>query len=545
MREFRKLFEYTAGSRARLAVGMICRTAELVLSVFLMAGLIGDAVFLIQSEGMAAVVFLTLRLLPGFTAVMCLHIAGEYLTEQAAQQSAARMRGDFLNKLLEARMDAVYGLKGEQVLAVFSNDIQAAFTNLTQVLQVPANALALGGSGLAYIISMHWSMGILVLMIGFWQLAYSLILSRRMRKISDRLILARGETCLWMESVLEGIETVRMDRLGGVAQEKYEKACLAEQKKAVAYGSLSGLIGGLNNTNGQFLEKGSIFLSGLLAAGGQLGISQVVQVSQLSGQVAQVLNVSRILTDTQMSVAGTAKVFGMMDGLLPEQPGQEAGAGGEPEIVLEHVAFSYQPGKPVWQDLNLKLRAGEIAVLAGESGGGKSTLLRLLLALYLPDSGRILINGADTRDWDRKALRKLIAYVPQKPVLFPGTVAENIMAGWNRDAEGARRAAKLAQIDEVIRKLPKGYETRITGGSGCFSGGELQRLALARAVYRNAPVWLLDEPSSALDSRNEEELYRCLESSREGKIILISTHRASAERIADRVVRAEGGKIWD
>ena len=217
---------------------------------------------------------------------------------------------------------------------------------------------------------------------------------------------------------------------------------------------------------------------------------------------------------------------------------------GPSAVSLEGVAFSYPGAREVFRDLTIDFPAGTTTALVGPSGGGKSTLLNLVLRLYDPDAGRVAIDGIDLREASFASLRRKMAYVGQDTFLFAASVMENLrlVRPDATDAE-VREAARIANADEFILGMPKGYDTPIGENGLALSGGQRQRLAIARAVLRRAPILLLDEATSALDSHSEALVRDALLRVTEGVTTIVVAHRLSTVLRADRICYIDGGRI--
>ena len=229
----------------------------------------------------------------------------------------------------------------------------------------------------------------------------------------------------------------------------------------------------------------------------------------------------------------------------PDRPqalslGQVAG-----ELTLEQVNFSYEPEQPVLRQLSLCVKPGQVVALVGPSGAGKSTLFSLLLRFNTAQSGRVLLDGRDLADLKASELRKAVALVPQQSAVFSGTVAEAIAFGRPASLEQIRAAARLANADGFIEAMPGGYQARVEERGSNFSGGQLQRLAIARAVLGDPAVLLLDEATSALDAESEEAVQRGLDQAMAGRTVLVIAHRLSTVQEADSIVVLENGAIVD
>jgi ATP-binding cassette subfamily B protein/subfamily B ATP-binding cassette protein MsbA len=213
-------------------------------------------------------------------------------------------------------------------------------------------------------------------------------------------------------------------------------------------------------------------------------------------------------------------------------------------VRYESVSFGYEPARAVLRNVSLEAKPGEVVAVVGPTGSGKTTLVNLLIRLFDPWSGRITVNGEDIRSVRLSCLRNQIAIVLQEPFIFPLTAAENIAYG-RPDAtrDEIVLAAEAANADEFIRRLPQGYDTVIGERGATLSGGEKQRLSIARAFLKNAHVLILDEPTSALDARTESALLGALERLMKGRTTFIIAHRLSTIRNADRIVVMSSGEI--
>ena len=215
------------------------------------------------------------------------------------------------------------------------------------------------------------------------------------------------------------------------------------------------------------------------------------------------------------------------------------------ELLLEQVSFGYDLQQPVLKNLSLQVKPGQVVALVGPSGAGKSTLFSLLLRFNTAQGGQVLLDGRNLADLKAAELRTAVALVPQQSAVFSGTVAEAIAFGRPASREQIQAAARLANADGFIEALPGGYDARVEERGSNFSGGQLQRLAIARAVLGNPAVLLLDEATSALDAEAEEAVQRGLDQAMKGRTVLVIAHRLSTVQEADSILVLENGQIVD
>jgi ATP-binding cassette subfamily B protein len=239
-----------------------------------------------------------------------------------------------------------------------------------------------------------------------------------------------------------------------------------------------------------------------------------------------------------------------MFALLHEQPEIVDRKGAKPlqvgkgEIEFKHVSFAYDPERPILKDINFEVPAGKMVAIVGPSGAGKSTISRILFRFYELSGGEVRIDGQDIRDVTQHSLRAAIGMVPQDTVLFNDTILYNIRYG-RPDASDreVREAARLAQIHDFIMTLPQGYDSLVGERGLKLSGGEKQRVAIARTILKAPPILMLDEATSALDSHTEKEIQDALERVARERTSLVIAHRLSTVVHADNIIVLDQGEI--
>ena len=260
-----------------------------------------------------------------------------------------------------------------------------------------------------------------------------------------------------------------------------------------------------------------------------------VQVGPISALASQMNAVSQ-------GLAGVQRIMKILS-VIPEIKDSENALTAERfqgEIEFDHVVFQYADA-PVLRDFSLKIKPGEKVALVGPSGCGKSTIGNLLLRFYDVNSGEIRVDGSDIRKFTQESYRNNIGVVLQEPFLFSGTIHENIAYARPTAAmEEVREAAKMANVEDFVNKMPKKYETVIGENGASLSGGQKQRIAIARAVLKNPAILLLDEATSALDTVSEKLVQQALDSLMEGRTTLIIAHRLSTIKNADKIVVLKG-----
>jgi ABC-type multidrug transport system fused ATPase/permease subunit len=290
-----------------------------------------------------------------------------------------------------------------------------------------------------------------------------------------------------------------------------------------------------------------VIVGGNFVMNGTLTIGQLLVVISYLGAVYGPLSaIAHTTGHLQGAMAGAKRVRAMF-ALMPETeeaPDAVDATSVKGEIKFEHVGFTYPNGARVLHDISFEAKPGEMIALVGLTGAGKTTLVSLIPRFYDATIGRVTIDGVDVRRYRVRSLRDKIGIVLQDPVLFQGTIADNLRYG-RLDAtdEDVEQAARAAHAHEFISRLPKGYQTEIAEAGGGLSGGERQRLSVARAILKNAPILVLDEPTSSLDAISEEIVFAALRRLRAGRTTIVIAHRLSTVRDADRILVLDGGEI--
>jgi ABC-type multidrug transport system fused ATPase/permease subunit len=230
--------------------------------------------------------------------------------------------------------------------------------------------------------------------------------------------------------------------------------------------------------------------------------------------------------------------------MVPERPGAREPGALKGAITFDHVVFGYDPAVPVLRDVNFTIAPGQLVGIVGATGGGKSTVVGLIPRFYDPGAGRVQIDGVDLRDYKLEGLRSQIGFVLQDTVLFCGTVRDNIAYGRPEASEDEIvAAAKLANADEFVARMPKGYDSLVGERGLTLSGGQRQRIGIARAVIRNAPILILDEPTAALDTESEKLVIDALERLMKGRTVITIAHRLSTIRDSDKILVLKDGVV--
>jgi ATP-binding cassette, subfamily B, bacterial len=334
-----------------------------------------------------------------------------------------------------------------------------------------------------------------------------------------------------------GSESLEHDRLRRKSEERREAGIEAYQIES-RYGRVVDLVAAVGTA--AVLVVGVLRVSAGAVSPGELVI-MVSYAKRLSRPLRDLARQAGRMTRAMARADRVAEILGSGDA-LEERPGAYRGERASGALAIEGVDFSYEPGRPVLRGVTLRVPAGQRLRLAGPSGTGKSTVAALLARFYDPQGGRVTIDGRDLRDCSLEWLREQVGLLLQEPILFTGTVAENIGYGSEATMEEIVAAARAVGAHDFVERLPQGYDTLLGARGEGLSGGQKQRLAIARTLLRDPAVLVLDEPTTGLDAESEEQVVAGLERLMRDRTVILITHSPRLARLADRTVALKGGR---
>ncbi|MCB1086814.1 MAG: ABC transporter ATP-binding protein [Verrucomicrobiae bacterium] len=370
-------------------------------------------------------------------------------------------------------------------------------------------------------------------------------ISRKVRKAGSREEEEAGAIMVTMQESFAGIRVVKAYAREEYERERFNAGSRKMMEFIMRWGKAMEIVGPLVET---VASLGMAF--GLVYAWWTQKTANdfLVLNMALMSMYPHAKQLSRIQVMLQKTLLATSKVLEVIDAEpeIKDAPDAMEMEDVRGEIELREVSFAYAKGIPALQNVSLTIEAGKSYALVGQSGAGKSTIMSLLMRFYDPDSGAILIDGRDIREYTQRSLRDNIGLVSQETFLFHDTIYNNIRYGrLDATKSEVEAAAKLAHAHEFIIEQAEGYNTEL-GDKGCtLSGGQQQRISIARAILRNAPVLLLDEAYSALDSESERMIHEAMEMLAKGKTVIAIAHRLSTILNADRIVVMKDSRILD
>ena len=498
---------------------------------------------------------LAIYFLSGMAVAVLLGIASAlryYFVSILGERVVADIRCRVYDHLLSLSMDFYTRVQTSEVTSRLTTDTTLVQSVVGSSISIALRSFATMVGALVLMIFLNWQLATTIILIGVLVLLPIRLFGRRVRRLSRSGQDSIADASVRANETLRAISTVQA--FNREAEEKQNFAKYVEEafrvsKRRIRVRSFM--------TAFVFAVGLSTFIAGLWYAATYVGSGDVSPGAMTQFVMYAFVAVSGIgiLTETYSEIMRASGATERLMELLEERSAINAPSKILPlpnpvrgKIDFENVNFSYptRGDEQAIVGISFRVEAGERIALIGPSGAGKSTLFQLLLRFYDPQSGKVLLDGIDIRNFDPSKLRSAISVVQQNAPLFSGTVRENIRFG-RSDAsdQEVERAAEAASASDFIHLLSDGYDTKLGDSATNLSGGERQRLAIARAILRNTPILLLDEATNALDSENEQAIQLALETLSRGRTTIVITHRASTVVKTDRVLFLENGKLSD
>ncbi len=468
-----------------------------------------------------------------------------YFSELLSQGISHEMRMRAFEAVYSQGMEFFDRFPRGQLVARLVNDTTRIGRSVSWQVRNIFNVIFTAGISLYYMFQMNRFLFLIVLASMGGMAASNIRYMTLLRPLYEEIRHQIGVITSVVTDNLNGFKTVRALSIEEQEIEKFRRENerfyelnLRAAKVRSLYGSLSQLVLGLT-------------LASIAYFGGVKVISGTLSLGDLAAFISYVMllmwpmrALAGFLNTLQRGIAAAKRVFEVIDQEPQVKGGDKDVEGIRGEVSFEDVHFSYVPGKEVLKGVSFKVSPGEKVMIVGPPGSGKSTILKLLLRYYDPDSGSIKIDGRDIREFSLEGLRKAIGVVHQESFIFSGTIRENIEVGRpGASLSEIERAAKIAKIHDFISSLPQGYDSLVGERGITLSGGQRQRIDIARVVLKDPKIVLLDDPVSNLDAETEAELTGDLRRILDKKTTIIVSQRLSLSSLADRILVMEDGKI--
>ena len=455
------------------------------------------------------------------------------------------MRTRISDKISRLPVSYVDSTPNGEIIARMNHDVSVMGNTVHNFLDIIISGMMKLAGITVILFSMNWAMALIVLVLVPFSLLLASWLASRSEKYYTESRRINGHIYALVEENFTGFDTVKAFNLESMKNSQMRELCGQYREKSRQGYFFSGIVQPIIAFTNNIAYIVICILGGVLAVRGALRVGDIVAfvlyAKLLAGPLESIANGMSMM---QSTFASAKRVYELLDleEMVPVENGRVPE--GEGEVVFDHVSFSYDPEKPLIRDLSFTVRPGQKAAIVGPTGGGKTTIVNLLMGFYPIREGHVYIDGVDIAQMDLSDLRGQFSMVLQDTWLFGGTVYENIAYGSEgASREAVERAAKMAHIDRFIRSLPQGYDTVINEETTNISGGQKQLITIARAYLANRRMLILDEATSNVDTRTELLIQDTMDELMKGRTSFVIAHRLSTIVNADVILVVNDGQI--
>ena len=548
----RRLMKYLEQDRVNMTIAFICvilNTAASLAGAYMLRPIINR--FIAPEDGSAGSISGLAGGLAVMAAVYLVGVAANYLQSRimltVAQGALLRIRTDLFSKMQKLPVRFYDTNSNGDLMSRFTNDVDTIGNMLSSTLvQLFSGTLSIAGT-LALMLYTNVYLTVITLVLIPLILKAGGAVAFRSQKYFHAQQSALGAMNGYIEETIAGQKVVKVFCHEEVAREEFEILNQDLKEKQIRAQFLGGMMGPVMNNLSQINYTLTACIGGILCVLKGFDVGGLTVFLNFSRQFSRPINeISMQVSNVFSALAGAERVFAVMDE-EPEPADDEDAVSMEHmkgNVVLDHVTFGYNPDKVILNDISLYAKPGQKIAFVGSTGAGKTTITNLINRFYDIQSGSITIDGVDVRHIRREELRKNIAIVLQDTHLFTGTVMENIRYG-RLDAtdEEVIRAAKTASAHSFIMRLPKGYDTVLESDGANLSQGQRQLLNIARAAVSKAPILILDEATSSVDTRTEKHIEHGMDRLMADRTTFVIAHRLSTVRNANAIMVLENGRI--
>ncbi len=474
-----------------------------------------------------------------------------YLSSKFVKKAIANMKVCFYQHYIKLTKEAESKKHAGEIMALFTDDLKQVEELYYDKIKKLLSVVFVGPISITALFQMNWILGGLVLLLGVFTLTFIKFEAKINKNVNEILQGEKSKESSRLMDLLGGLEATKTMGISRITHSKFEMECAAVEKTTCKRATVEAVITMFSGFMYYFRELIVLAAGFLLMREGILTIDEIIASAFLVVNAGYMFdNIGVVYTEVQKSIVSVNRYNAfmaiqeesMVDGNKDEEFTNLSVKPGESIIDFKEVSFAYREQEPVLDKINMSICSGEYIGIVGPSGSGKSTIIKLLLKFYEISEGMLKIKGTDIHHISNRTVRRAIAYIPQEHFLFPGTIKENILYGdENASMEEVIQASRKALCDEFIMKLPQGYDT-VVGNENNFSGGQIQRIIIARALLKNAPILLLDEPTVALDADSESQVLETLKQLKGKVTIIVITHKLYTLTSCDKVFSMERGK---
>lgn len=548
-KKLRRLLAYTGGARVQYFSGIVgIGLVNLVVNALFAEALALFTNGLMQENSNGLLVSVVLFVAIGVFATVAILFAGRALVS-GSSRTEGHLRTTVFAAVSRMPLAALERYGPGDILSRLGDDVAALGQFYSQTMQLLSNLMIGGLGSIVLTLIIDWRSGLLIIATAslLFLVGIPLLgpLNRHAQMAQNKKAQVLGE----VGQITRGTSTVQSFNLQQWVLHRFAGTSLAQRHEGLLLGWYDALRS-LTDNMGDVVSLVLIAYGARRVALVPAFLPRLAALIQLVSEVTMFFSqLSSLLTDLQVKLASGVRVLELLDEppepeVLPCPPLVHEPRT-RPGLYVDDLAFAYRAQEDdAVQDMSFSVTAGHRAAFVGPSGGGKSTLFKLILGLYQPRRGTVTVNGHSIYDDRLSAWRSQFAYVPQNAFVFSDTIYANIVGGMpDPGAEKVEQAARAANAHDFIMQLPNGYQTVLEELGRNLSGGQKQRIAIARALLQDAPMLLLDEATASLDAQSEHEVQQALENLMRGRTTLVIAHRLSTIQDADTIYYLEGGRV--
>ncbi len=521
-------------------IGVLMASAATAAIAYLIKPVL-DEIFIKKDTAMLTI--LPLALVAVYTAKSLGAFLETYYISYIGKDIVRRVRDNLLSHLMDADISFFVKARGGELISRLTSDINriqsAVSSYLASIIKESLTAVSLVGMVIYQSPKLAF-IGLVVLPIAFYPLT---LLANRMRKLSKKSQEINSDITAHLSEVFNNIEMIkasRTERYEGARFEKHTAASLQIDMKSV---KTAESVNPLMEILGAVAAAVVIYIGGLEVMEGRLSVGEFFSfLTALFLLYTPIRQLSSVFNKFQDAIAANARIRELFDIKAQIVDGEKEIEGAPGRIEIKEVSLSYQDAQAL-KGVSITFEKGVTTALVGQSGGGKSSLVGLILRFYDANSGEILFDGKNIKEFTLSSLRSKISVVSQRVYIMNDSVAANVAYGEEIDEKRVKEALRAAHADIFVEALPKGAETMLEEFGANLSGGQRQRIAIARALYKNPAILIMDEATSALDNESEAEVMKAAAEIAKERIVILIAHRLSTLKAASKIALFKDGRI--
>ncbi len=470
-----------------------------------------------------------------------------YIYSKASKNTMKEIRLETFNHMAELPLSYFEKEHTGNIMSRLTNDINIIEDIYMNQINGLCFNLFLGVGSTILMFMYNWKLALYAAIFEILSVSTSAKIAKKIRSISDEVQAERGQLNQKFIDIISGFTTTKIFQIEDVIVHNFKNQSDKFTDKEKSRDNLNALVSAVGLFFYSFKAIGLIGIGIYMVSRKLTDMGTVIALYNLQNNMGNLSNLGDIFGRLQGSMAGVHRVSNLLEEKVEFHNYEESSNKKASDLMIElkDVVFSYGE-KKILDSISISAKKGESMALVGKSGCGKSTITKLLLGFYETNGGDILIQGKSVSNYSLEELRNKIAYVPQSPYLFDGSIMDNIRYGrLDSTYEEIVNSAKVANAHDFIMEQAAGYDTLIEEGGANLSGGQKQRIAIARAILKDAPILLLDEATSALDAESEENITEAIEEMMKEKTVLIIAHPLSTIKNVEKIYLIDNGKVQE